>query len=246
MRLLVSVRSAAEALAALAGGADIIDAKDPDAGALGAVRHDVFRDICATVGRRATVSAALGDAAGVFALRRDANAFVSAGASFVKVGFASIADTRRVEELIAAVGPFPLIAVAYADAGRVGSVDPFGLVEAAARAGARGVLVDTARKDRPGLRDLMPGGSLRAWIATARASGLLAAVAGKLTEDDVCFVRDAGADIAGVRSAACEGGRSGHVSADKVRRLRSRIDGAHHVSRPEEVARALSVSPGNQ
>ena len=37
MRLLVSVRSAAEVAAALAGGADIIDAKEPSRGGLGAV-----------------------------------------------------------------------------------------------------------------------------------------------------------------------------------------------------------------
>ena len=35
MRLLVSVRSAEEVSAALAGGADIIDAKEPERGSLG-------------------------------------------------------------------------------------------------------------------------------------------------------------------------------------------------------------------
>ena len=37
MQLLVSVRSAVEVAPALAGGADIIDAKEPDRGSLGAV-----------------------------------------------------------------------------------------------------------------------------------------------------------------------------------------------------------------
>ena len=37
MRLLVSVRSADEVAAAMAGGADIIDAKEPARGSLGAV-----------------------------------------------------------------------------------------------------------------------------------------------------------------------------------------------------------------
>jgi uncharacterized protein (UPF0264 family) len=32
-------------------------------------------------------------------------------------------------------------------------------------------------------------------------------------------VRDTGADIAGVRGAACEGGRNGCVTAQKVREL---------------------------
>jgi uncharacterized protein (UPF0264 family) len=49
---------------------------------------------------------------------------------------------------------------------------------------------------------------------------LLVALAGKLTADDLAFVRDAGADIAGVRGAACDGGRTGRVSSDKVALLR--------------------------
>jgi len=42
MRLLVSVRDASEARAALAGGAGIIDAKEPLNGPLGAVSSDVL------------------------------------------------------------------------------------------------------------------------------------------------------------------------------------------------------------
>jgi hypothetical protein len=45
------------------------------------------------------------------------------------------------------------------------------------------------------------------------------ALAGKLQADDLAFVRDAGADIAGVRGAACDGARTGRVSAEKVRQL---------------------------
>ena len=45
MRLLVSVRSAAEVGAAVAGGADIVDAKEPATGSLGAVSRRVLREI---------------------------------------------------------------------------------------------------------------------------------------------------------------------------------------------------------
>jgi uncharacterized protein (UPF0264 family) len=51
---------------------------------------------------------------------------------------------------------------------------------------------------------------------------LLVAVAGKLTATDLPLVRDAGADIAGVRGAACAGGRSGVVSRALVRVLLER------------------------
>ena len=47
MRLLVSVRAAAEVAPALAGGADIIDAKEPARGSLGAVSPTRLREIAA-------------------------------------------------------------------------------------------------------------------------------------------------------------------------------------------------------
>ena len=50
-------------------------------------------------------------------------------------------------------------------------------------------------------------------------------LAGKLAAPELPFVRDAGADIAGVRGAACDGGRTGHVTAARVRLLRHACDG---------------------
>ena len=237
MRLLVSVASAAEALAALAGGADVIDAKDALAGALGAVSVEALREIHAAVAGRRPVTAALGDAAEEAAVERAAHEFTAAGAALVKVGFAGIASAGRVAALTAAAvrgaragsdGNGGVVAVAYADADRAVSVTPAALVEAAARAGAEGVLLDTADKTGPGLRGLVAPGALAAWVAEAHQTGLLVALAGKLTADDLPFVRDAGADIAGVRGAACVGGRTGTVSADRVRLLMGVVRGVHH------------------
>ena len=58
MQLLISVRSRDEALAALTGGADIIDAKDPGAGALGAVSLPTFASIADSIGGEVPVTAA--------------------------------------------------------------------------------------------------------------------------------------------------------------------------------------------
>src|SRR5438105_15965250 len=85
MRLLVSVRGPVEARAAVAGGADVIDAKDPARGALGPVRLDQLAAIRRVVGAARSVSAALGDA------RDDAMVAAAAaagsGLAFVKLGF---------------------------------------------------------------------------------------------------------------------------------------------------------------
>src|SRR2546429_378056 len=62
MRLLVSVRGPVEARAALAGGADVIDAKDPARGALGAVSAERLAAIRRTVGAVRPVSPAPGGA----------------------------------------------------------------------------------------------------------------------------------------------------------------------------------------
>jgi len=64
--LLVSVRNETEALSALDGGANIIDVKEPDRGALGRSDFDVISGIVAAVRRRApgtVVSAAMGEIA---------------------------------------------------------------------------------------------------------------------------------------------------------------------------------------
>ena len=224
------MESAAEASAALSGGADVIDAKDPRAGALGAVSVDVLRGIHAAVAGRRPLTAALGDGADEAAVEHAARAFVGAGAAFVKVGFAGIACGTRVAELIAAAvrgargeggRKGGVVAVAYADANRDANLAPAALVEVAERAGADGLLLDTANKSGPGLRRLVRPAALAAWVAQAHDAGLLVALAGKLTDDDLSFVRDAGADIAGVRGAACEGGRGGRVAAERVRLLRT-------------------------
>ena len=104
--------------------------------------------------------------------------------------------------------------MAYADADRAASPDPLAIVDAAASAGATGVLLDTADKHGPALRALMTRDTLASWVAAAHDAGLLVALAGKLSADDLEFVRDAGADIAGVRGAACDGDRTGEIVAE--------------------------------
>jgi hypothetical protein len=76
--------------------------------------------------------------------------------------------------------------------------------------------------------------ALAQWVDKAHDAGLLVALAGQLTADDLSFVREAGADIVGVRGAACEGGRNGRVTAERVRQLRLKcgepVGAAHGVA----------------
>jgi (5-formylfuran-3-yl)methyl phosphate synthase len=230
MRLLVSVTDAEEAAAALAGGADIVDAKNPRAGALGAVAVPVLREICAAASGSATpVTAAIGDASDEHAVEAVAHDFASAGATLLKVGFAGIDSVARVSALVGAAirgatdgsaHRCGVVAVAYADLACDCGIGVPRLIDIAARAGASGVLVDTVDKSGPSLCQLATRLAIARWVAEAHDIGLTIALAGKLTADDLPIVRDAGADIAGVRGAACDGGRHGRVSADRIQPLR--------------------------
>ena len=232
MQLLVSVANPAEARHALDGGADLIDAKDPSVGALGAVSLDTLRQIHTVVAGRRVVTAALGDAIDEESIQRTALDYVRIGVGFVKVGFAGITDLSRVERLITAAvrgvratgsKHCGVVAVAYADTGGATSVDPTVLVDIAARAGATGVLLDTAHKDGPGLLRLASVVTLESWVTSAHGAGLTAALAGRLSTDDLPSISRTGADIVGIRGAACENGRSSCVAAERVRALRLQL-----------------------
>ncbi|MDQ2765689.1 MAG: (5-formylfuran-3-yl)methyl phosphate synthase [Gemmatimonadota bacterium] len=245
MRLLVSVRNAEEARAALAGGAEIIDAKEPELGALGPVEIGVLREIVAAVGGVRPVSAALGDAGDADALAREARAAAEVGAMFVKVGFADVRELSAVRERLARVmdgalmptSPCAVVAVAYADWDEVGGAAPSTVLAAAAAEGAMGVLVDTVRKDGAGLFRCLGRAALGSLVREARARSLMVALAGRITVEDMAFAYEAGAEIVGVRGAACEHGRAGRVRESRVRelvtardRLRVHRDDSHAVT----------------
>lgn len=236
MQLLVSVAGPREARAALAGGADIIDAKDPRTGALGAVRPQVLRAVRSAVGASRPVSAALGDAGPGALVERRARTAGSIGATFVKVGFLGV-DTgalarRRAAAARRGAGELTrVVLVAYADWRRADSLDPAALVAVAADAGAAGVLLDTAVKTA-GLFELLDRRTVGDWIAAAHAACLSAGLAGSLQGTDFAVARALGADLVGVRGAACIGGRTGRVSATQVAVLSALARPAPRVAAP--------------
>src|SRR2546427_10095015 len=117
MRLLVGVADPSAARAALGGGADVIDAKQPRRGALAPVRPDVLAAIRQVVGAARPVSAALGDARDEAAIERAAGVAAGLGVAFVKVGFAGVVTEQRAHRLATAArrgaGDSGLVLVGY-------------------------------------------------------------------------------------------------------------------------------------
>lgn len=242
MRLLVSVVDVDEARAAAAAGADIVDVKNPAEGSLGAPSPVVIECVRAALPTELPVSAAIGDMPnlpGTAALA--ALGAARSGAAFVKVGLWGVANEaeavtllRAVREAIAGVPGAEVVAGAYADARRVAPAPlaPELLPRVAAAAGVKVCLLDTAIKDGRGLLDWLSPNELTSFVDDARAGGLEVALAGALRAEDLPVVQATGADIAGVRSAACgDGRRSGPLEAARVRALRAACAATPRASR---------------
>jgi uncharacterized protein (UPF0264 family) len=233
MRLLVSVRSAAEVAAAVAGGADIVDAKEPAAGSLGAVSGHVLREIALSVPAGVPLSIALGepkDVAALEAAMAELHGLTPRPRrAYVKIGLSTAGDGAEalLTALVGLASRTPIrpsvVAVAYADYVAAGAPAPETVARLAAAARADGVLLDTWGKDGGDLFHYLAKPTLHAWIEQVHAAGLLVALAGSLSIEGVRVVADLPADIVGVRGAACLGGRTGVVSEGRVAELKAAL-----------------------
>jgi (5-formylfuran-3-yl)methyl phosphate synthase len=238
VKLLVSVTDAAEAELAVAGGVDVVDVKNPAEGSLGAPAPDVLARVRAAVPAGLPLSAALGDLPalpGTAALA--ALGAARCGAGYVKIGLLGCSTEDQAVAVLTAArtavdGAAAVVAVTYADGARVPSrpLPPPALIAAAARARVHGCLLDTAVKDGRGLLRWLDPDALAALAGAAHAAGLELGLAGELRADDLPAIRATGADVAGVRSAACrDGRRDAPLDPDRIARLRELAGGAANV-----------------
>ncbi len=220
-RLLVSVRSTAEARAALAGGADLIDIKEPARGPMGSADAATIEAIIAEVAGRVPVSAAFGEW-GDWQPHP-----IPVGLSFAKWGMA-----RLTEPPMLAVGRIRLaadkakaVAVAYADFERAQSPDPDLLAWDACDMGVPAFLIDTSVKDGSTLLDWMSPITLERICRRLAFKSIAVALAGSLNEERIRELLPLNPDFFGVRGAACIGGRAGMISAERVQSLKALIAG---------------------
>ena len=230
MRLLVSPINIEEAEAAMAGGADILDVKNPREGSLGANFPWVIRSVAEVSAGRLPVSATIGDfdyKPGTASLAALGAAF--SGADHIKVGLLKIENQEQAGDMLAnivrAVKEFDdkkkLVAAAYSDCARVGSISPMDLPEVAAECGADVVMVDTAIKDGMSTFEFMTESEISEFIALGHDFGLDVAVAGTIKFIDLDLLKRVAPEIVGVRGAVCGGDRSGQIKEELVRRMKA-------------------------
>jgi len=231
VKLLVSVADAAEARAAIEGGADIIDAKDPTTGALGRVSLSVLQAIRETVPSSIPLSAALGEVRFPDEVSPQFEG-IDVPLSFVKLGlhcFDAASCARSIAAGVARASRLPgeprLVVVGFADIQKADGLTLARIAELAVREGADGFLVDTARKASGSLFDYCTTGDLRA-IRSNLPAAFTFAVAGSLRVEDIAAAIETDAHVMGVRGAACESGRASRVSSAAVARLVQMLDQA--------------------
>jgi uncharacterized protein (UPF0264 family) len=223
-KLLVSVGSAAEAEAALAGGAALIDVKDPSRGPLGRADDETVARVLGAVAGRVPVSAALGEWRAPGA--QDWPALIGQLA-YVKWGLSGCGGMTGWQSTFRVVGRYlagrypelGMAAVAYADWGPAQAPPPEEVCAWACGQGRGAFLLDTWGKDGRTLLDWAGVAEVSAWCARCRAAGVRVALAGSLGPEQVRALLPACPDWFAVRGAACEGGRTGTVSTARVHAL---------------------------
>jgi uncharacterized protein (UPF0264 family) len=221
-----------EARAALAGGADILDVKNPKEGSLGANFPWAIRAVVDLAGGRVPVSATIGDldykpgTASLAAL----GAAVS-GADYIKAGLLGVKTRTQAEEMlegiVKAVKDFDsgkkVVASGYSDYARAGCVSPMLLPAAAAKAGADLVMVDTAVKDGRSTFEFMSEQELKDFISLGHREGLEVALAGTIGFEHLEMLKRLNPDIIGVRGIVCGGDRRSAIRAELVEKLKQAI-----------------------
>jgi len=230
LKLLISPKNEAEAVEAAAGGADIIDVKNPDEGPLGASFPWIIRRVRQVTPANIEVSCTVGEApdlpgsmalASLGAAATGVN-YVKAGLFGLKTAEAAVYLMRNVTQAAKEYNPAVKVVVSgYADAARIDTVDPMLVPKIAYEAKADIAMLDTAIKDGKNLFTFLTKPQLSSFVDAAHDYGLKAALAGSLQKENLHEVYALGADIAGVRGAACtlNDRINGQITREKVQEL---------------------------
>ena len=235
--LLVSVRSRLEAEIALAGGADLIDVKEPANGPLGRAETKACHDIGNCISGRAPLSLALGE---LLELQLDSagakSTIIPLGFQFAKVGLAGCesdrqwqADWLRIASLLRP--GTTLIPVIYADSCEAKAPAPRDVLDIAFTGRSPFVLIDTFNKRGGALLDHLTMRALRTIANQCERQDIRLVLAGSLTQRTIQMVLPLDPAYVAVRGAACTGGRTGTIDLARVKTLRKILRGAAQKSR---------------
>ena len=219
---LASVSSMHEAELVRSLGADVIDLKNPDRGALGAVDLDTAQSIAAMIGNGATLSATIGDLPLYAAdLETAVGSMHATGVDIIKVGVFDKTISRFVLHTLNVLAGenIRIVLVFFAE---IFPDDPD--FQRLKKTGITGVMLDTCEKAGGSLREKLDDGTLAEFVSNARRAGLISGLAGSLTREDIPPLLRINPDYLGFRGALCkQNRRNTQIEATKVSAIRKLI-----------------------
>ena len=205
-QLLTSVQSLEEARYVADIGTDILDLKDPQQGALGAVEESIIHAITQQLSGQFSISVTIGDVVSmdVQTIGQAVQQRMAYNIDFIKIGFFPT-DTENYQSVLHALSPFTkkkiqLIAVFFADQHRLEKID----LQAIKQAGFTGVMLDTANKQQGHLLQHYDIKQLINFTKKLKKQGLLSGLAGSLREGDIKKLKVTDVDYLGFRGALCQ------------------------------------------
>jgi len=230
VKLLISPQNIKEATEAIAGGADIIDVKNPKEGPLGANFPWIIKEIKQFIPDNVELSCTLGEAPNLpGSMSLAAYGAASLGVDYIKVGLNGVQTIQRATELLKNIvravkmcnSKIRIAVAGYGDYIRVNSIEPQFVVQVAFAVKADIVMLDTAIKDGKNLFDFQTFQQLEVFVNTAHKHGLSVALAGSLQIQNLSTVKKLGADFVGLRGAACQNNNrdTGQIIRERVKEL---------------------------
>ncbi|OIR04538.1 hypothetical protein GALL_134740 [mine drainage metagenome] len=219
-QLLISVTSIEEAQIALENGADIIDLKDPAAGALGALPLSKIQAVVDYVNGIKLVSATIGDLPmQPDLILQQVIALVNAKVDIVKIGFFETDDYQPCLDVLLSLTQkgIKLIAVLFAE-----HTYSTSLIDDIKNAGFIGVMLDTAKKNGSTLLDYYSEAQRMSFSQRILALGLSYGLAGSLRLEHVATVQKMHPTYIGFRGGVCaENRRQLSLNGAKIKEIRN-------------------------
>ncbi len=221
-KMLASIRSLAECRVILDQGIDILDLKEPRAGALGALKTELVQEIVTFVQNEVLISATIGDV-----LPNDQRllslieAMNNTGVDIVKVGLFAARPTNYFIDIIkqAAMGNRRLVVVLFAE-NYIGIESVQSLLDT----GIAGLMLDTKNKSGQSLNQLLNDTMLKQFVETVNGHGLLSGFAGSLQFENIDDLLRFKPDYLGFRGALCtKHCRTSRLDLNNIKKIRGKI-----------------------
>ena len=230
MKLLISPRNKTEAIEAIKGGANIIDIKNPFEGALGANFPWVIEEILDIVPKNIETSCTIGEMSKLpGSLSLAARGAASTGVNYIKAGLSGLRKPEEAINLMSKVvravknfdSEIKVVIVGYADAEKIGSINPLLVPIITANVSADIAMIDTSIKNGKSLFNFLTKKQIKNFVDSSHKLKLKTALAGSIKKTDLADIQSSGTDILGIRGAACtnENRLYGKITRKKVQEI---------------------------